>query len=1071
MKNFLSLLLVLLPIFCFSQEETKLLRFPTVHGNQIVFTYAGDLYKVSTNGGTAARLTSHNGFEMFAKFSPNGKNIAFTGQYNGNTEVYIMPAKGGAPERLTYTATLERDEISDRMGPNNIVINWTPDGESIVYRSRKQSFNSFVGQLFTVSKSGGLSEEVPLSTGGFCSYSPDGSQLAFNRVFREFRTWKYYKGGMADDIWIYQLNSDSIKNITNNDAQNIIPMWYKNKIFFASDRDRTMNIFYYDTETKETKKVTTFDNYDVKFPSIGGNTIVFENEGSIYTLNTETLEYNKVIINIATDYQINNVLVDASKFIHSSDISADGKRVIFGSRGDIFSVPAKEGVTYNYTNSANANDRQSVYAPDGKKIAFISDQDGEFEIYLLDLENNNALIQLTKNTGLYKYNLQWSPDSKKILYNDNKFRLFALDVEQKKNDLIDKSDAGIFRSFNWAPDSKWIAYSKSLRNLYNTIFLYNTETKEKIQVTEGWYSSNRPTFTDDGNFLIFTSNRDFNPIWNDIEWNHAFKDMTKLYIVPLNEKTISPFAYKNDMVNEKSTNEEDKDSKIEINPQNIQEKIQSFPVEKGYYWNIQIADQKIYYTYSTHSAKDRDVKLFDLSTKKEKSIGENFSYQISDNNKKMLVSKSSNYYIVDLPGSTVKFENKVNTNDMSLIIDKSVEWAQIFHESWRQIRDLFYARNMHGLDWELIKQKYEVFLPFINHRADLSYIIGEMIGELSIGHAYIGKGDLPEVKKVKLGLLGAKIEKDNSGYFKITKIFEGANWDKKLRSPLTECQPQLNEGDFIIAINGIKTNQVKDLYSLLIDKAGKNIELTYNSKASDQDVTKAIIKPIADESELYYYNWIHNNIKKVEKATDGKVGYIHLPDMVSYGLNQFARLYYAQLNKKALIIDNRGNGGGNVSPMIIERLKRTPDYYTMRGDATWGHPSPGGLINGPKVMIVNEYCASDGDLVAYRFRQNKLGKLIGTRTWGGVVGIGGSLQFVDGTDLRIPILAPFSLDGKEFIIEGYGVDPDIFIDNNPAKEYNNEDTQLNKAIEYILLELKTKEITVPNAPAFPDKTK
>ncbi|MBT3210320.1 MAG: protease [Bacteroidetes bacterium] len=1082
-KKFILLLTLSLAfsISSFSQEESRLLRFPTIHGDQIVFTYAGDLYTVSTKNTLARKLTNHNGFEMFAKFSPDGKQIAFTGQYDGNTEVFVIPAQGGSPKRLTHTATLGRDDITDRMGPNNIVMAWTKDSKEVVYRSRKQSFNSFVGQLFKVKNTGALSEELPLPTGGFCSYSPDGSKLAYNRVFREFRTWKYYKGGMADDVWIYDLKSKKTINITNNDAQDIIPMWHENTVYFISDRDRTMNLFSYNIDTKETNKLTNYTEYDIKFPSIGGDKIVYENAGYIYIFDIKTNSSTKVSVTIADDFKwARNEVKDASKNITASSMSPNGERVVFNARGEIFSVPTKNGITRNLSNTSGSHERNATWSPDGKNIAYISDTNGEFEIYIISQEGSKKPIQLTKNADTYKYHLKWSPDSKKILWSDRKLRLKYVDIESKKVSQIDKIGTGEIFSFNWSPDSKWISYSHNTENQFSIVYLYSLEQKIKYPVTDMWYSSYSPVFSPDGKYLYFISQRDFNPIYSQTEWNHAYRDMSKIYFATLSKETPSPFAPENDEVKietekeEKDTDKkdsEDDDKTIKIDIDEISNRIITLPVKASNYWNLAPFDGKIYYNERALKSSKTAMKVFDLKKNKESEIGENMGFDISANQKKMLIAKSKSYYVIDIPGSKISLDKKIDLSDLKVEIDNSEEWAQIYYESWRQMRDFFYVENMHGVDWLKIKDKYGDLLPFVKHHADMIYLIGEMIGELNIGHAYVNGGDRPKPNRIKTGLLGAKLSSHNSGFPKIEKILKGANWSKALISPLTQMGVKASEGDYIIAVNGKSTKDVNDIYELLSNTVGNQVELTINSKPSEKGSWKSIVIPIADEADLYYYNWVQANIEKVDKATNGEVGYLHVPDMSAAGLNEFMKYFYPQLKKKALIIDDRGNGGGNVSPMLIERLKREITRSSMGRNFEVPTQIPRQMMLGPKVLLVNNYSASDGDLFPYSFKKNKLGKVIGVRTWGGVVGIRGSLPFVDGTQLRKPEFASYSAEKSDWIIEGYGVDPDIVVDNDPAKEYAGEDQQLNKAIEVILEELKNNKNSIPPIPQGPDKSK
>ncbi|MDD3386092.1 MAG: protease, partial [Bacteroidales bacterium] len=536
-KLLFSIFLVLLTLNLQSQEEARLLRFPAIHGDQVVFSYGGDLYSATWPGSTARKLTSHDGFEIFPKFSPDGKTIAFTAQYDGNTEVFTIPSSGGVPERLTHTATLSRDDIGDRMGPNNIVMGWTPDGKEVVYRSRKQTFNDFKGQLFKVSASGGLSEELPFSVAGFNSYSPDGKKLAYNRVFREFRTWKYYQGGMADDVWIFDFTTGKSENITNNPAQDIFPMWAENKIYFLSDRDRTMNLFCYDIPTREISKVTNFKEFDIKFPSLGNERIIFENGGFLYTFNLADGKLDKLKIFIQNDFlNDRKVLKDAAKSIRSIGLSPNGERLIISARGELFNVPAKEGITRNLTRTSDVHEQGASWSPDGKWIAFISDLSGEFEIYIQDPKAETTPKSLTKKNDTYLFGLDWAPNSKSILFSDKRNKLWMVDVESEKKTLVAESDLGPIRQYTWSPDSKWIAFVKPEEGS-SIIRLYSAESKKVYEVTDSWYNSGNPVFSRDGKYLVFVSARTFNPTYSSTEWNHSYQDMNKLYLATLNPNT------------------------------------------------------------------------------------------------------------------------------------------------------------------------------------------------------------------------------------------------------------------------------------------------------------------------------------------------------------------------------------------------------------------------------------------------------------------------------------------------------------------------------------------------------
>lgn len=1063
------------------------MRFPAIHDDQVVFTHAGDLYTVSKDGGLARKLTSHIGYEMFAKFSPDGKHIAFTGQYDGNTEVFVMPAEGGSPVRLTYTATLGRDDIGDRMGPNNIVMGWTPDGKHIIYRSRKQSFNSFKGSLFKVPVEGGLSEQLPLSYGGFSSFSPDGGKLAFNWVFREFRTWKYYRGGMADDIRIFDFETGEVEKITDSDAQDIFPMWIGSEIYFLSDRDRRMNLFVYNVNSGSTEKVTNFEDFDIKFPSADAESIIFEKGGFLYVMDVNSRQPQKITVYINNDEPYaRSEIKDVSKDVRSGDVSPNGERVIIAARGEIFSVPSEEGITYNFTQSPGIHERDVEWSPDGKHIAFISDKTGEFEIYIQKQDGSEPAKQLTRNADTYIFELSWSPDGKKILFHDRKMRLRYVDVDNGEITLVEQETHGIPGSYDWSPDSKWISYEYTTENVYFSIIrIYNTETGEKFDVTDEWYSSGNPEFSEDGKYLYFVSARDFNPTYSFTEWNHVYVDMSKIYMVTLAKDTPHPFAPENNAVKveeekkdvdsgkdpksgKDKESEENEDSATKIDPDGIMDRIIALPVSASNYFNLQAASGRIYYNEFVRN-EGSVAKFYDIEKEKETTLGKGLMWTISANGKKMLVGQAGKWSVIDLPAGEVKISEPLDLSGLKTRVDYQKEWAQIFDESWRQMRDFFYVPNMHGVDWPGMREKYGQLVPYVKHRDDLTYVIGELIGELNVGHAYVNSGEGPEPERIKTGLLGAHLSKDESGYFRVEKILKGANWSPQLRSPLSEVGVNIKVGDYILSVDGNSTTEVNDIYRLLVGKAGTPVELEVNEKAEKAGSRKVVVKPIEDEADLYYFNWVQGNIDYVNEKTNGQVGYIHIPDMGPEGLTEFARHFYPQLNKKALIIDDRGNGGGNVSPMIIERLKREVTRATMRRNFAEGNPVPNRMMLGPKVLLVDRYSASDGDLFAYSFKKHGLGTVIGTRTWGGVVGITGSLPFMDGQDLRKPEFASYSSEVSDWIIEGYGVDPDIVLDNDPHEEFLGKDAQLDKAIEVILEDLKNFR-DIPSVPAPPDKS-
>ena len=1098
-------------------NTTRLLRFPTTNDREIVFCYAGELYTVAKDGGIARRLTSGPGYTSFPRFSPDGKQVAFTSEYDGNREVYVMPAEGGTPKRLTISATLGRDDVSDRMGPNNIVMAWENTKPLIVFRSRMKSFNDFIGSLFTVGLDAELPQQVPVPRGGFTSFSPDDSKMAFNRVFREFRTWKHYRGGMADDIWIHDFKTGATENLTNNPAQDICPMWGPdNKIYFISDRDGRMNLFVVDLASKATKQLTSFKDFDIKFPSIGKDSIVFEQAGYIWRYDLKSGQATPLPIEIKEDLAIGrSTLVDASKHIESVNLAPDGERTIVVARGDIFSVPAKEGTPRNLTKTSNAHERDAIWSPDGKWIAYNSDVTGENELYVRAQDGKGDAVQLTSGADTYYYTAKWSPDSKKLLWSDRLQRLRFVDVTTKTVTQVDQDKWGEIEIFNWSPDSQWIGWGRPEENGLPRVNLYSLANKQQTAVTDNWYGSSEPIFSDDGKYLLLSSARDFKPSFGDEEFANIYRDMERVYLVTLAKETENPLAPKSDEVGkaeqkrekekakeaeekkpeEKAAGEKKPEEKkseaaklkkpvvVKVDTDGIQNRIVGLEITPGNYRNIRMVDDRIFYLRRTAGddvgeddddgdGRDRKSHLcsYSLEDRKETAIGDVNDYQITFDGKKMLVKIKKDYAIIDLPKDKIEtkdHEHKIEGLDMQL--DRHAEWNQIYFECWRHMRDFFYSPTMNGVDWKAMRDKYAALVPFVNHRNDLTYLLGELIGELNSGHTYVAGGERPDTPRVKLGLLGAELSRETATRaYKIDRILPGENWDKHTRSPLTAVGVNVKAGDYILAINGTPVSSLANLYQALIGTADKQVILRVNSKPSDAGARDVTVVPTANEGPLYYLDWVQKNIDYVAKKTNGDVGYLHIPDMGRPGLNEFTKLYFPQIRKHALIVDVRGNGGGFVSPLVLERLRRA---FVMVGIARNGmpQPDPAHAFMGPMVTLINEFSASDGDIFPFRFKTLGLGKLIGKRTWGGVVGIRNSLPLVDGGNFFKPEFALYSKDGKEWIIEGHGVDPDIVVDNDPAKEFHGEDQQLDRGIQQIEEELKTKRYELPPVPPYPDR--
>ncbi|MBQ6953658.1 MAG: PD40 domain-containing protein [Bacteroidales bacterium] len=1052
MKRFLTLLLLTTAFVAASaqNDEARLLRFPATNGTDVVFSYAGDLWTVPIQGGQARRLTSHIGYEMFARYSPDGKTIAFTGEYDGNREVYSIPATGGEPLRLTYTATNPRDDLGDRMGPNNIVMTWSPDGKQIVFRNRTE--DGFAGQLWTISPGGGMPAQIPLPEGGWCSYSPDGKKMAYNRVMREFRTWKYYRGGMADDVWIYDPKAKKVTNISINDAQDIFPMWIGDEIFYASDRDMVMNLFVYNTRSGQTEKVTNFKEYDVKFPSTDGKTIVFENGGWLYKLDPKTRACTKIPVMLGADDIYGRAeRKQLSGQVRQASLAPDGSRVVVTARGEVFDVPVGKGVTRNLTRSSNSNDRDASWSPDGKWIAWIGDATGETELYLYDIAKGESK-QLTSGADTYIRGIQWAPDSKHIYFTDRKNRFVEVDPLTGAKRTVMECPEAEFRGVDISPDSKWIAYTRPAANEMGIVYLRSLESGKEYPVTDRWYNSGSPTFSTDGKYLIFTSDRDMNPQYSRIEWNYSFTDMSGTYLALLAADTPSPLIAKDPEVKagEEKADKKDAPKKedkaaVKVDPEGIGERIIKLPV-KGR--NFYCDGKSLWY------GGRGGTRVYTFASGEDESCCEGMM-DVTPGAKKALVMKGRDLYAVNI-GPKMALKEKINLKDMVTTVDYSQEWSQFYDEVWRAFRDGYYLENMHGRDWNAIKAKYAQLLPYAKTRLDVNYILGEMISETASGHCYVTPGAYPKPERIPIGLLGARFSKVKDG-FRIDQILEGATYRPELRSPLTEPGLGVKEGDVITAIDGVSLKDVDNLYKLLIGKVDVLTELTVNGK-------KVVVKPIADEGPLEHYAWVMKNIRTVEKLSGGRVGYIYIPDMGPEGLSEWARYYYPQLDKEALIVDDRANGGGNISPMIIERLQRKVYRMTMRRGSSLTGTVPEGTHTGPKVLLINKYSASDGDLFPWSFKANNLGTVIGTRTWGGIVGISGPLPYVDGTDVRVPFFTNYDAATGQWIVENHGVDPDIVLDNDPIKEFAGTDEQLEKAVQVALEQLKDRK-PLPGVPA------
>ncbi len=1086
------LVVLLLVAGASAADEGRLLRFPDVSGNQIAFTYAGDIWIVSINGGLARKLTNSEHLEIFPRFSPDGRQIAFTGQYDEEWAVYVMPSDGGMPKRLTYHPGIQK--TSERMGPEHIVFDWTPDGSRILYRSREERPDAWEGRLYLASPNGGYREPLPLPRGGFASFNSDATKIAYCPIFRDFRTWKRYKGGAAQDVWIYDFTEQKSEKITDWIGTDNKPMWdhASGKIYFNSDRTGTLNLYSYDPATGQTDTVTTYTEYDVRWPAIGPGAIVYENGGYIHVLELPDGEPRKVDIQIGAD----NVFarprtVDCSDNIQDYTVSPNGKRAIFGARGDIFTVPNKHGNTRNLTNTPGINEKYSYISPDGQWIAFVSDQTGEDEIYLLKPGGNAEPQRLTTNGYCYKYQPKWSPDSKKLVWSNKNVEVRYIDVDSKAMTLVDRGNRGDIRNYEWSPDSRYITYSKNNDQSISQVWVYSLEENQSRAVTPGEYDDYDPTFDPDGKYLFYLSNRAYNPILGNYEFNYILDKMTEVIAIVLDDDGESPLAPQSDEIesaeedegNGEDEKDKDKDKKdgeipnVVIDFDGITKREVKLPIDAGQYSGLSAVDGRLFFmSYPLGGLsgriedKEPELLVFDFEEKKTNTFLEGIrGYELNPNGKKMIVSKGGSYEIISASGDKGKLgENPLNLKNIKTRVDFDAEWHQMYEEAWRLQRDYFYDSLMHGVDWPAMHDRYEPLVDHVGHRYDLTYVIGEMIGELACSHTYVGGGDMPSRETNTTGLLGIDWVIDSAANkFRIGRILMGQNWIDSRRSPLTAPGINASDGSYVIAIDGETLTADVNPYTLLANKAGKQVTLTLSETAAGANPWDITVETIDDETGLRYIDWVLRNKRYVDSISNGRVGYVHIPDMGGNGLKEFSREFFPQIRKEAMVIDVRYNGGGFVSQLIIERLRRV--LGGMGVARNWNQPStyPSAVFHGHLACLINEHSCSDGDIFPYHFREYGLGPLIGKRTWGGVVGIRGHRSLLDGGYVYTPEFAKYDFDREWSDMENHGVAPDIDVAKLPEEVMRGYDAQMERAVEYLLEQIRTDPMTIPPPPAEP----
>ena len=1071
-------------------SQTKLLRFPDIHDDRIAFVYAGDLWTAPDEGGRAVRLTAHPGLELFPKFSPDGEWIAFTGQYDGDEQVYVVPADGGEPRQLTFYPA--RGPMAPRWGYDHQVYGWTPDGREVLFRSTRSYWAAKDGRLYTVPMKGGLPQplEMPVSGGG--DLSADGQRVAYSPLFRDFRAWKRYQGGWAQDLFIFDRESGTATQITDHVRSDRDPMWIDGDVFFSSDRDGTLNLYRYDVKAKRSRQLTTEKTWDVRWPSSDSKRrIVYELNGELRVFDTQAGRSSQVRIQVPSDGVASRPRrVSAARNIESFSLSPKGRRAVFSARGDIFTVPAEKGPTRNLTRSSGSHERLPSWSTDGGKIAFVSDLSGEDQIHLVD-QLGGEIRQLSDGVRGRLYKLVWSPDSKRLAFSDKEGKAYVLDVETKEVQEIADESRGRITDYRWSPRGGFLAFTVSVAARVNSIFIWDANDKRLHQVGGAIFDEFTPAWGTKGNYLYFLSNREFSPLISRVEWNFATNRQTGIFALALRADVPHPFPPESDEEEvgssessesaEDESDDADQDKKdmeqgpIKIDFDGLASRITTVPVPADNYSDLQAVDGSLIFVrgapfyYGRDAEVDSEIKIFDLTKRELKTVTRARGFELSADGKKLMVRQGGTYKLYDAKADA-KSPKTVSTAELEVDLVPSEEWEAIFDEVWRRYRDFFYVKNMHGYDWAAIRDRYRPWLAHVKHRSDLNYVIGEMIAELNVGHAYISGGDYEIPDRPGVALMGAELELDSaSGRFRISSILRGHNEESEYRAPLTEVGVDAREGDYLLAIDGDEVRAEDNPYRLLRHKAGRPVELLLNDSPEREGARRVVYRPIRDESKLRYLAWVEANRRMVDEASGGTVGYLHVPDMSSSGISEFIKWYYPQLRKKGLIVDVRGNGGGNVSQMLIERLRRkllgtrysrtSEDFRTYPNEVFLGH----------LVCLVSENSASDGDIFAARFKQAGLGPLIGKRSWGGVIGITSHGPLIDGGDVRVPEFATNAVDGS-WIIEGHGVDPDIVVENDVESVLAGRDPQLERGIEEVLRRIREEPPALPTRPADPIRT-
>ncbi|MDP9082740.1 MAG: S41 family peptidase [Pseudomonadota bacterium] len=1071
---------------------TKLLRFPNVWRDRIVFSYAGDLWTANTQGGMATRLTSNPGLELFARYSPDGRYIAFTGQYGGDEQVYVIPSSGGAPKQLTFYPAA--GPLAERWGYDNQVYGWTPDGASILFRSARDGYSLTNSKLYTVPVGGGAATPLPMPVSGAGQFSPDGKQIVYSPLWRDFRSEKRYQGGWANDLYIFDLRHPSLLQVTNDPRTDRDPMWIGNAVYFNSDRTGTFNLYRYDIATRQTAALTHYTEWDVRWPSADAEgQIVYESNGELHLYDTRNdRDHALSIVVTADDVTTRHQSVNAADNIESLAVSPGGERLAIVARGDVFTVPVEHGVSRNLTQSSSAHDREVAWSTDGRRLAYVSDRSGEEEIYVQEQSGNAPAEQITTQSAARYGAPIWSGDDERISFSDNTGRLYVVELATKRRITVARDPSDMAVDYRWSPDGQYLSFSLNDANHFSGIYVWSVADGRTRRITPEFFNAQSPSWAPNGELLYFLSQREYQPQLSTVEFNFATNRQTGIFAVTLRKDVKNPFGIRNDEPGDHQK-EEDRDAEkdksrdkskdkskakrpLSIDFDAIEQRAIRVPLEADNLSDLEARDEQLFYLRSGpfYYGRDADVKPTVMSY----SIKEREAKSVAEDVTEWSVTADGKHVLAQLSSKEIKYFELGKSEDAKSISLGGLmttrvpaeEWREIFAEAWRRYRDYFYVENMHGYDWRKLREKYQPLLAFVGHRADLNYVIAEMISELTVQHAYIEGGDLGLPKRPFVGLPGARLELDaKSGRYRIAQIFAGENEEERYRSPLTEVGVDAHVGDYVLGIDGRELKVGIDPYELLQLPANQPVEWRIAATADGRAARTIRYQPLGTETNLLYLAWVSRNRARVDRMSQQRLGYIHIPDMGESGIREFIKWWYPQVRKEGLVVDVRDNGGGNISELLIERLAATlhGTGFVRNHDSTETYPRV--VQPGPKVALINEDTGSDGDIFANAFRQWKIGPLIGKRTWGGVVGITDHGPLLDGGSVFVPEFGTADENGH-WIIEGHGVDPDIVIEQDPVAVARGEDPQLERAVEEAMQRLPATPVSLPRQAAPPIKT-